>query len=90
MEFKLLSKKNFWIFLATGFVIIFLAILAMSLRGKSSPKIELTNQQENEITKLQTQSNSDKVEDIEKDLNETDLNNLDKELQDIESELVTF
>ncbi len=62
----------------------------MSLRGKSSPKIELTNQQENEITKLQTQSNSDKVEDIEKDLNETDLNNLDKELQDIESELVTF
>lgn len=42
---------------------------------------------ENEIAKVETTSDSTEIEDIEKDLNGTDLDNLDTELSDIEAEL---
>jgi len=38
---------------------------------------------------LDEQGSSDEIDEIEKDLDNTDLNNLDKELSDIESELAT-
>jgi len=40
-----------------------------------------------EIGVIETQSGSDDVQSIEYDLNTTDLNNLDKELTDIQNEL---
>jgi len=43
---------------------------------------------EDEITaKLATQSGSDEISDIEKDLNETDFSSLDKEMTNIEAEI---
>lgn len=43
-----------------------------------------------DITKLSSQSPSDETSAIEKDLEETDLTNLDTELTDIEAELNAF
>lgn len=40
-----------------------------------------------EMTQIQTQSSSDEIEAIEKDLLDTDLSNLDQEINDIEKEL---
>ncbi len=40
-----------------------------------------------EINKIKKQSSSDEIEAIEKDLQATDLSDIDKELEDIENEL---
>lgn len=50
---------------------------------RTSPKMSY----EQEVQMMNTQSDSDTVNSIQKDLMDTDLNNLDKELQDIDSEL---
>lgn len=42
---------------------------------------------EKELAKVEQMSDSDDISDIEKDLEETDLDNLDSELSDIETEL---
>lgn len=53
----------------------------------SSKTLVSPNRFENEITKVETVSNSTEIEDIEKDLEDTDFENLDEELSDIEAEL---
>lgn len=78
---NLFSKKNFLIALA-AILVIALGIMAMSLtRRPKTPSFE------NEIKMLETQSDSDTIESIEKDLNDTELGDIDRELQDIEREV---
>lgn len=48
---------------------------------------EIQNTPDDSTMKLQEQSGSDETASIEADLNATDLENLDKELQDIEGQL---
>ena len=48
---------------------------------------EDTVTEDNSVEILETQSSSDEIADIEEDLNTTDLENLDRELQSIESDL---
>lgn len=69
-------------------LLILAAILVVLLAGtgyylsKNKP-LEITPR---DVTKLTTQSSSDDVDAIEKDLNQTDLADLDAELTDIEAE----
>ena len=48
---------------------------------------EITAQEDDTLTALQEQGTSDEIADIEADLNFTDLEGLDAELEDIEKEL---
>ena len=48
---------------------------------------QILNQSDGALKDLKKQSNSDLLADIEKDLNNTDIENLDAELENIESEL---
>ncbi|KKQ98782.1 MAG: hypothetical protein UT24_C0001G0063 [Candidatus Woesebacteria bacterium GW2011_GWB1_39_12] len=85
---QLVSRKNFLIFLA-AILVVALAYMAMTLaRQRSTPSSSTSYQKE--ITNMESQSDSDRVGDIEKDLNETDLSDVDKELQDIDKELNTY
>ena len=59
-------------------------VLAITLYLTTTYRTELFSR---EIKQAMTQSDSTEVEDIEKDLLNTDLDGLDKELQDIEEEL---
>ena len=79
---KLISKKNFLIILAAALVVAF-GIMALSLANRSKKAFSY----ETEIKSIQKQSDSDSVEAIEKDLDKTDLSDIDKELQDIDKEL---
>jgi hypothetical protein len=72
------------IFLAAVLVVA-LGFMALTLTRQSRVKMPLT-EDEKEIQEIQTQSKSDDVSEIEKDLNNTDLMDLDKELPDIENE----
>jgi hypothetical protein len=47
-----------------------------------------TREFESDIKELETQSTSNTVDSIEEDLNNTDLSDIDKELDDIEKELI--
>ncbi len=47
------------------------------------------SEEENEIATLENQDESDEVESIEADLQNTNLSNLDKEMADIETEITT-
>lgn len=93
---------RFWYLLVTGIAILALAVfLGVSyFQAKSSstqetgsvtpvvtpmPAVEADTQTE----LLQEQGSSDEVSAIEADLEKTDLSGLDKEVEDIESELVT-
>ena len=82
------TSKNTTLFFA-AIVIVLLGIMAYkTYRGK----IAVTPQQkeatyEQEVKMIESQSDSDTVDDIEKDLIDTQLNGLDKELMDIEKEL---
>ena len=75
------GNKNIIILLASVVIVISVVLILMQ---KGFPK---KTDYEVEIMKLQTQASSDNVEAIEKDLLNTDLENLDYELQDIEKEL---
>lgn len=72
-------------------VIALLAILVLVLGLVaylfSSKTLISPNRFENEITKVETVSDSTEIEDIEKDLEDTDFENLDEELSGIETEL---
>ncbi|MDP3917737.1 MAG: hypothetical protein Q8Q30_01000 [Candidatus Woesebacteria bacterium] len=65
-------------------LVIVLAVFGYLMSSKElvSPKTF-----EREITKVETVSELDTVEDIEKDLTETDLTNLDAELDQIEAQI---
>lgn len=77
------EKTNFILLLAIAIGVVIFFIYA--IRYQTTPKKEVLF--EKEIQNLKTQSQSDEVETIEKDLEETDLSDIDKELQDIEKEL---
>ncbi len=57
------------------------------LNKKAATPEEIQKTPDESAMKLQEQSASDETSSIEADLNATDLNGLDKELQDIETEL---
>jgi len=62
--------------------------MSITLAKKSmKPRVEQTFQEE--MQKVESQSPSDQTEDIEEDLNETNLDSVDKELQDVDKELNT-
>ena len=75
------NNRNFIILLAI-FIAVSLVIIYQTT-GFLGPK----STKDKEIAKIETQSTSDAVEAIENDLNDTDLENLDRELQYIENEL---
>ncbi|MBI4153392.1 hypothetical protein HY503_00110 [Candidatus Woesebacteria bacterium] len=74
-----LKSKNSLLILA----LLALIILASAGYLLSKKSLEISP----EITRLNSQSSSDEVDAIEKDLEETDFNDLDAELTDIEAEL---
>jgi hypothetical protein len=84
---QLVPRKYFLLFLAATLVVA-LGVMALTLSGRTQKKAVLT-ESDKEIQQIQTQTKGDDVDDIEKDLNETDLVDVDKELQDIENELNT-
>ncbi|KKQ52737.1 hypothetical protein A2865_04190 [Candidatus Woesebacteria bacterium RIFCSPHIGHO2_01_FULL_39_17] len=84
---QLVSRKNFLIFLA-AILVVALGFMALTLAKQQ--KLPTTNTYQREITKMQSQSDSDRVNDIENDLNETDFSDVDKELQDIDKELNSY
>ncbi len=82
---QLASKKDFLPFLAAILVValgIMAVVLSRNYLNKDSNKMFNT-----EIQQMQTQSESDNLDTIEKDLEETNLNDIDKELLNIEKEL---
>ena len=79
----LISKKNFLLILAAGLVVA-LAIMAMSTRRTVT---ETASNYDTELTNIQTQSESDELEEIEADLNDTDFESIDNELDSLEREL---
>ena len=81
---KIVPRKYNFIALA-AILVVALGIMAFSLRPMVAQK-EPTPQ-DIEISQIQTQSSSDETAAIERDLDETDLSSLDKELQDIDKEL---
>lgn len=79
---QLVSRKNFLLLLAAVLVVA-MGLMAMMLY--QTPKAPVTYEQQ--LQQLQTQSQSDQVRDIERDLKESNFNDVDRELQDIETEL---
>lgn len=79
---NIISRKNYLLFF-TAAIFILLVYMGFSIfsRNRSTPSLE------KEVARIQTQSESTEIESIEKDLMETDLNNLDRELNAIEAEL---
>ena len=63
--------------------VVALGVMALSLASRYRKPAGF----DNEIKNMQKQSDSDSVEAIEKDLDATDLSEIDKELQDIDKEL---
>lgn len=78
------SKKNFILILSATLVFLVIVALWIYLKNPAITK-ELTYKKE--VQDLKTQSTSNTVESIEKDLSETDLSDIDKELTDIDMEL---
>ena len=78
------SKKNMIMTLAAILVFGF-GIMAYSLSTSSNRKN--TSAFDNEIAKIKIQSDSDEINDIEKDLDNTNFSDSDKELREIEAEL---
>ena len=81
---QLVSRKNFLLALA-AILVVAMGYMALAL-SKQSRKSEPSSF-EQEIRRFNSQSSSDDVNDIQKDLSETELDNLDKEVQDIDAEL---
>lgn len=76
--------KNKLVISLLAVLVIVLAVFVFTL---SSDVLVSPKTFEREITEVETVSDSDEVESIEVDLKETDLDNLDNELSDIETEL---
>lgn len=77
------KSRNFILVLAIAIGVAISIIFYM--RFQQAPTQDILFQKE--INEMKDQSSSDEIEDIEKDLEETDLSNIDSELQYIEKEL---
>jgi hypothetical protein len=77
-------KKNSIIILA---IVVLGSLVLMVLSLTNGMNIPTLSPFEQEIACIESQSNSDNIEAIEQDLTQTDLDNLDQELQSIEAEL---
>lgn len=80
---EIVSRKN-TILIISAVLVAFLSlflIMQFNKLNKTDESLPLTPQE------IQKQSNSDEIKDIQKDLENTDLTNIDTELKDIESEL---
>lgn len=75
-------NKNLLIILAAAVILLSAWVYYMSQVNQST-----VSDSEREFRAVTQQSASDETEAIEKDLNETDFEDLDKELTDIEAEL---
>lgn len=76
--------KNKLVISLLAILVIVLGVFAIVM---SSKDVIFPKKYEREISKVETTSDSDEVESIEKDLNETDVESIDLELTDIEAEL---
>lgn len=83
-SFNYFSPKNILITLAALLVV---AMGYMAIKTYKKPFLQKPMTYEQQVEKIESQSDSDSIESIEKDLNETDLEASDKELMDIETEL---
>lgn len=83
---ELVNKKNTIIVLAS-LLVVALAVMALSARNKKPVVLTADQKLQKEVQQIKTQSNSDDVNSIQKDIDQTDLSNSDKELQNIDSEL---
>lgn len=83
---QIVSRKNFLLLLA-ALCVVLLGYMALNLAQQRSRKHTPLTETDKEIQQIQSQSSSDEIEDIEKDLIDTDLIDIDRELQDIEDEL---
>jgi len=90
------QKKSTGAVIGSIIVIVVIIVGGLYLWGKqisekraqeSMTPEQILSEPDNSLNALQNQSKSDEVSDIEKDLNATDLNELDKELQNIDEEL---
>lgn len=81
--FNYFSTKNIIISLATILVV---AMGYMAIRTQKQPSQKAMSY-EQQIRQIESQSSSDSVDSIEKDLQETDLDTPDQELMYIEAEL---
>ena len=70
-----------------AFLVVAFAWMALSLSNNYTVVPTEDKMAKDEIQKINTQSKSDTTSAIEKDLKETNLDNMDKELQDIDKEL---
>ncbi len=61
-----------------------MAVMAMSTRRRAP---ETASNYDMELTNIETQSESDELTEIEADLNDTDFNSIDSELDSLEREL---
>ena len=80
-------QKGVWdrkmmIMVAAVCVVVILASLLLSNREVKAPQVG-----DQKTTELQTQSTSDEVESIDKDLKDTNLNDLDSDVPAIDNEL---
>jgi hypothetical protein len=81
---SLIPQKNTLLFLAAvAFILIFSVLQTMTITRKAP----ITPTFEQEIEMIETQSESDEISAIETDLSNTNLQDLDKEIQDIIREL---
>jgi uncharacterized protein YpmS len=81
------NKKKIWMYVVAFVIVLLIVFMAYEI-FKTKPNSEPSNLNTNsEVANLENQSSSDNVADIEKDLNATDLNGLDSELQDIDNAL---
>ncbi|HLE48631.1 MAG TPA: hypothetical protein VI819_01165 [Patescibacteria group bacterium] len=85
MEISKDPKKTFFFF---AFAV--LAILSFFLiKENIYKKLNRLTEVDPDAVKINTQSNSDEVSEIKKDIDSTDVENIDKELINIEAELDT-
>jgi cell division protein FtsB len=80
---NLFSKRNFIVLLASILVVAF-GLMSLYLTNKKAAQRQAQVQQQLDQPPLSTSNN---VEEIQNDLNNTDMQNIDKELQDMEQEI---
>jgi hypothetical protein len=83
---QLVSKKDFMFTLA-AILVVALGFMAFSTAKKSLTQIKAPDTTESRTEELLKQSNSDEVQSIQTDLDNTDFSGVDSELQNIEKEL---
>lgn len=82
---NLFSKRNFVILLA-GVLVVAFGIMSLYLNDKKSAQKEVQMQQSSAEPTL---SKSDDLKAIQDDLNNTEVENIDKDLQDMDKEINT-